>query len=705
VVTAVLLFQLAAAQPPGLDTARALLEASDTAAAARVLGDVAQRWLAPEALAALLLLDWIDRGATDEPVIRHWKRLREPYVRMWRDLRRGAVVFGDRATEAAGAALHVQSAQEAGRPDSLISWDLDPRAQPADWRMAFDSLAATLDTEAPLVAAGIRWIRVRHLLRQLDSIAADAPRTLPCGDCFVLGDPPPEYRLYARFREADQDTVLAELAALFLNLRRAPWPLNALSARAHVAVCALTRVASGVAGCWPDGTGLGGREEAEVRAMALSFRGQHGSAWRVMEDAPRWFTALDSLRDLVDPPEGARRISEADRYSPVLPGRGTDRRIPVDALWKTAWPLYLLPYNERLVVHRARLLLADVVWRLAPEGRPGLFAPTGVPATIVAVGIPLGVARAGPPERSRVLAYYPEGTHETALQTGRVPAASVPLDLALVAVGSRGTRLTGYVSEDYEVFAPLDHQIVQYVRDGRRHTDVHVMWTGSTCPAPRPQLGLFVLSADLRELSRTLRPDVERNRRLQFRLTLRPGTYVYSLELLDRGCRRAERARYVLAVPAVERSALSDLVLADELHFGDDYRGADRLRERPPVTVRPALNFDAGGTARFYWEMYGITAESQVAGRLRVEFEIINVRDERVAVRDLAVVAKQAAAAKPSLGLAYDLTVPAGDGPLTTGLAVGLPDGTHGIHIARLRVTDTVTGVTATAQRAFFVRG
>jgi hypothetical protein len=705
VVTAVLLFQLAAAQPSGLDTARALLEASDTAAAARVLGNVAQRWLAPEALAALLLLDWIDRGATDEPVIRDWKRLREPSVRMWRDLRRGAVVFGDRATEAAGAALHVQAAVEAGRPDSLISWDLDPSAQPADWRVAFDSLAATLDTEAPLVAAGIRWIRVRHLLRQLDSIAADVPRTVPCVDCFVLGDPPPEYRLYARFREADQDTALAELAALFLNLRRAPWPLNALGARAQVAVCALTRVASGVGGCWPDGTGLGGREAAEVRAMTLSFRGQHGSAWRVMEDAPRWFAALDSLRDLVDLPEGVRQIPEADHYSPVLRSRGTDRRIPVDALWKAAWPLYLLPYNERLVVHRARLLLADVVWRLAPEGRPGLFAPTGVPATIVAVGIPLGVALAGPPDRSQILAYYPEGTHETAPQTGRVPAASVPLDLALVAVGNRGTRLTGYVSEDYEVFAPLDHQIVQYVRDGRRHTDVHVMWTGSTCPTPRPQLGLFVLSADLRELSRTLRPDVERNRRLQFRLTLRPGTYVYSLELLDRGCRRAERARYVLAVPAVERSILSDLVLADELHFGDDYRGADRLRERPPVTVRPALTFDAGGTARFYWEMYGITAASQVAGRLRVEFEIVNVRDERVAVRDLAVVARQAAAAKPSLGLAYDLTVPPGDGPLTTGLAVGLPDGTHGIHLARLRVTDTVTGVTATAQRAFFVRG
>jgi hypothetical protein len=121
--------------------------------------------------------------------------------------------------------------------------------------------------------------------------------------------------------------------------------------------------------------------------------------------------------------------------------------------------------------------------------------------------------------------------------------------------------------------------------------------------------------------------------------------------------------------------------------------------------VRPALSFDAGGTARFYWEVYGIAADSAVAGRLRIEFEIVNVREERVAVRDLARVAREAAGAKASLGVAYDLTVPPGDAPLTTGLAVGLPEGTRGVHIARIRVTDTATGAIGAAQRAFFVRG
>ena len=374
----------------------------------------------------------------------------------------------------------------------------------------------------------------------------------------------------------------------------------------------------------------------------------------------------------------------------------------VDLLWTAAWPLYLQPYNERLVVHRARLLLADVVWRLAPEGRPGLFAPIGLPASIVAVGVPLGAALAG--DRQQVLAYYPAGLHETAPQTGR-SGPDVPLDLALAAVGSRGTRQTGFVSQDYDVFAPLDHQVVQYVRDGERRTDAYTMWSGAACATPRPRLALYVRNAALQELSRTVLPTLERGRHLQFRLALRPGIYVYSLELFDAGCRRTERARYVLTVGSPAGAMLSDLVLADELHYGDDYRGADRLRERAPVTVRPSLSFDAGGTARFYWEIYGIAADSAVAGRLRIEFEIVNVREERVAVRDLALVAREAAGAKPSLGLAYDLSVPPGDAPLTTGLAVGLPEGTRGVHIARIRVTDTATGATGAAQRAFFVRG
>ena len=705
-VGAVLLLQLAASAPSGLQTARTLLEAGDTAAAARHLGDAAgaQR-LTPDALASLLLLEWIARGATEEPAVRRWQRLRQPHLQLRADLRSGKVLFGGLVEEAVGDVLIVQREIEQGRVGSDIGKALYPDRTPPDWRAVFDARAIELEgmEGGPLVAGGIRWVRVRERLAILDRVASAAPE-VPVSrcepECFRAGQPPSHYRLLARFQEAGHDSTLTQLAELFAGLARAPWPFNALGARAHVAICALTRASTGVAGCWPEAAGLGGRESAETPVMVHAFRGQHALASAVMDEHGEWFSALDSLRDLVDLPVGGRARSRA--YSPSLIVPGSDDRMPPELLWKAAWPLYLLPYNERLAVHRARLLIADVLWRLAVDDALGLFGPYGRPSSVVQVGVPLGATIT---ESGAILAYYPEGTHETAPQSSRT-GLPLPLDLAIVATGSRGTRFSGFASEHYDAFGPLDHQVVQYVRGGRRQVDVYAAWQGEpTCVAPRPVLGLFLLDEQLRELRRATVTELHPGRTVQLRLTLHPARYVYSLELFDSACRRAQRARYVLTVPPVEGAALSDLMLADELHYGDTYRGADRLRDRQPVTLRPALEFPAGGTARFYWEMYGIASDTLAAGRLRIELEILNVREQRVAVRDLARVARDAEEAKPTLDVSYLVNVPPGDGPLTSGLAVGLPADTRGIHIARVTVTDTVTGQVAQAQRAFFVRG
>ena len=58
-----------------------------------------------------------------------------------------------------------------------------------------------------------------------------------------------------------------------------------------------------------------------------------------------------------------------------------------------------------------------------------------------------------------------------------------------------------------------------------------------------------------------------------------------------------------------------------------------------------------------------------------------------------------------TLDIRYQLTVPPGDGVLGFGLAVGIPEGTRGVHVARVRVTDARTKRTVIAERAFFVRG
>ena len=65
----------------------------------------------------------------------------------------------------------------------------------------------------------------------------------------------------------------------------------------------------------------------------------------------------------------------------------------------------------------------------------------------------------------------------------------------------------------------------------------------------------------------------------------------------------------------------------------------------------------------------------------------------------------EAERARGTLDIGYRLSVPPGDAPLTVGLAVGIPAGTRGVHVARVTVTDTATGRTGVAERAFFVGG
>ena len=368
--------------------------------------------------------------------------------------------------------------------------------------------------------------------------------------------------------------------------------------------------------------------------------------------------------------------------------------------------MYLLPYNERLIVHRARLLLADMSRRFATgDDVPNLFDAYGDPSTLVRIGVPLALARPEGAEGLGLITYMPVEMHETIVRRGR-GMEGVPLDLALAARSNvNPLAVSGFTAEDYDSFGPLNYQAVEYVRDGQQQVELYTRWVPSPrCEQPRPLLGFFLLDSRLRMLSRAVDVNpMEPPRLKRFHLAPAAGTYVYSLEMLDRSCRTAERARYVLRVPPVDSIHISDLMLVDELYLGDE-RWTTRIKGRPPVTVRPSLTLNAGTTARFYWELYGVAADSMEAGRLQVTFEVVNVREEQVAVRELGDVAAQARRRRGTLDVQYQQTLPAGTGPLGFGLAVGIPEGTRGVHLARVRVADTQTGKTVSAERGFFVR-
>ncbi|MDH4046371.1 MAG: hypothetical protein OEW06_18140, partial [Gemmatimonadota bacterium] len=675
-VAAVLLLQLATA-PPDLGTARAALEAADTSTALAQLQEIAMRpVLSADGLAALFLVDWIARGRARDDARVAWREAIEHHRTWWANAKRGALV-PPVIEERRGDLLQIVAAMQRGRPKTLegLSSTLGH-----DWRDVLARLVVEYEADDSLLAAAARWVMLGERLASLDSAAErfyvrEGRGAIRAG--LVAQDPPGQYRLLAYFAAGPHVALLDEIGDLTAALAQAPWPFDALAARAHVTLCALLRANTGVAGCWPDGRRIGGRDGEEIRAMVYGAQGRHGLAARVMDEAPDWFVPLDARRAMVDPP---------------VSGGDPTRRTTTRTFWQVAWPLYLQPYNERLTVHRVRLLLADASRRLVQGDRSGLFSPLGDPMLLVRVGVPLAIGG--------YQVFVSRATHETIVR-GAAQGQWAPLSLYLAAGEDDARYQTGFVSEDYDELGPRDHQLVAYLRGDQRWVDIYTAWQHPvTCDASRPLLGMFLLDQNQQLLRKVIEIDLLERPRKRFRFALRPGTYVYSLELLDPPCRTAERARYVIRVPEAS-GLLSDLVLADELHYGDERRAADRLRDREPVTVSPSLVVPAGGVARFYWEMYGVTADSTEATRLEITFEVVNVREGRVLVRDLRAVADAAARTRGTLDLTYRLTVPPGAEPLVSGLTVGIPEDAHGTYIARLKVTDTATGSTATAQRAF----
>ena len=732
----VALLQISAATPPSLDAARQALRHTDTSAAVATLVALVQTDSVYDSrdVTALLLLRWIGRSPTHKKALTLWERA-------WPTLE------GDKGTfrwqsMLARAAMFALRALDRGETDQAIYQGPFPALEPGEpgindprpptWETRLRTFGDTASQRDSLLVAAVRWVAVSGWLSNLHRLALEMPAVEAppgCRDgCLMLRKPPPELPLLERLRAtgpaaAAMDTLWAlrnhapvlgraeTLDSLWVSLndlRPSLWPFDEFAERLRVTLCALLRLGAEVSECAPLTTSLDTVVAAELRTVRYEFDGHRRLAAKAMEAAPERFAAMDASLDLLIP-------STTGRMTEFYLDGGWRReveRAPVPTalspgFWRASWPLYLQPINERLVAHRARLLLADMSRHFAVGEVPNLFDAWGEPGMLVRIGVPLALARpanqAG--KRFPLVIYVAPGTYETIVRRGR-GMEGVSLDFALAArSGVNPGAVSGFASEDYDAFGPLDHQVVDFVRDGKHQVEVYTRWDPPlVCLDPAPRLGFFLLDAALRPIAQPTELDPREPPRLKrFHLDLAPGSYVYSLELLDRSCRDAKRARYVLTVQPVEEKRASDLILADELLFGDD-RWVRRIADRPPVTPRPSLTFDAGDAARFYWELYGVPADSMQKGRLKIVFEVVNVHDQRVPVWALGQLAAVARRRPGTLDLRYDLSVPPGDGPLGFGLAVGLPEGTRGVHVARVRITDIKTKKTVTVERAFFVR-
>jgi hypothetical protein len=558
------------------------------------------------------------------------------------------------------------------------------------WRRQIAEIARSAAQSDPLLAAAARWVLVLDDMRWarklvqlgtpvLDSMPPECEAKGVNLDCTLLTAPPPRAAPRLLFG-VDFGYLLAAFRRDLDSTRVAGWPFGMLSDKIRIAVAALVDDRTALRAYAEEAAGLTERDGAGVRVMAWVFARDVARAADEMARHPEWYTALDA--DLAE--------------------LGGGRMAP-DLFWRLAWPLFLQPYNERQVVHRARLLLADVLQHGVGDS-VGVFGVYSRRAQLIQRGIPLGAAMAPVGVRNgetqwTVVSWVPPNSHETIVRLG-AGVTPFSLDLALAARDDKPlTTYSGYVAEDYDRLLPFDHQVVQYVRDGHRVVDIHAERPVATsCETSDPSVRFFLLD-DRLEILKEVSDTMLRRRRYRFRMVLAPASYVYSLELLDKECRLAARARYVLTVPRPDSTRLSDVVLAENVALEEPFR----VRGDPPATASPGLRVPAGQPAHFYWEAYGLDAGQGQRERLEIHFEIVNLSQGRVALGQLGGLAAAARRTKPLLDLRYGATVPPGIGPVGFGLSVTVPAGAGGVYMARVTVRDRETGWEETAQRALYV--
>ena len=682
-----LVLQVAAASPP--ETARLHLARGDTAAAVAALLPLASTrdTVTSDGLAALFLLQWIGRS---------------PPQRRARDAWRAAgaavnllLVHGPAAGVLLGAVVvdegEVPVDKELRGQFGALTW--------THWVSFLRHRAADAD---PALAGGAAWALVqRHLWDLRFAIDAVPPwDTLPTkcrvrvgrpgatfgigsrvASCTVRGRPPAGATLAEIVAAADGGRLLTALHANLDAARGAPWPYNEMAARTRLVLEAFTRDSAALAALADDTAGLGEHTVREIRVVAFEMSGRRHAAAREM--------AADSAR-----------FAGLDRDRRGLGSSG----LPDDIFWQAAWSLFLEPYNARLVAHRARVLLADIVRRAGPDDAGGALGSTGDPELLVRVGIPRalrwvrGGAPGGADDPVPVL-YAPAGLHETLVRASK-PTSVPSLDLALAARDDEHSIAapSGYEALDYDRLLPLDHQVFQYLRAGQRIVAFHAFRPGAfPCARSAPRVGLFMLDQRLRVRQETVQAPPPEQERFLFRQAMVDGTHVYSLEYLDRGCRVAARARYVLTLGGPGYEGISGLALADTALLD----APRRIDGEPLMAARPSLRVRGGEAVHLYWEMYGLEGGAPHHS-LAITLEILNVARQRVPVSALSRLAAAARNA-PKTQVAYQALVPEGQGPVAFALSVRLRGEATGVLVARLEIKDPATGRTYRVERPFSV--
>jgi hypothetical protein len=427
-------------------------------------------------------------------------------------------------------------------------------------------------------------------------------------------------------------------------------------------------------------------EEAErefVRALQLMDE----STRRDWTD-PRW---------LLDPREAGRvrRLSSAERSD-------YERRF-----WLVSDPLWLTEANERWTEHMAR----------HPESRLMAQVPTvtgmlrwgrDLDELTVRYGTPSSRAQIRgrqPWDPSTFVEYFDTAqrayTPERWMMDGfpEPPAPGEPP--LLYAARAR----SGYALKTVERVLHLPHQVTRFLADDEvvLRVDAGVARPADVPESAAPLIGLFVYDSAFTRRVHSRRSINWASDTTRFTLFVRApqGRSIYSVEAYDPVAGFAARARYALdtALPD-EGITVSDLLIGEEFEGGH----LPSRRDHPALQPFGDLVVRAGATLGVYAEVYRLTAPGRET--LRVEFALEPAESPGLLVQFGRWLGRATGLARrqetdPRVAWSADV-VEEGTYPIAVNLP--LDPRRTGRHVLILRVTDSVSGVTAETRRPLLLR-
>ena len=387
-------------------------------------------------------------------------------------------------------------------------------------------------------------------------------------------------------------------------------------------------------------------------------------------------------------------------------------------LWTKSDPLHLVPENERLLEHMARVTHAEMAFGDPERRRPGwssdrgqVFIRYGMPRDVWMLRAPTAPNRAGarrwifwnyglevPSFIFQRRVGYGGADFDFDANTGRylrqVAETEATTTFESRAV-SRWTEVPAQIAR-FRGAAPGQVEVLTFLRADPDSFDL--------APDDSVRVGMFVFNRsyqDSASLAHAVKPDDTGN--VLFTFELPRGAFEYSLEALASGSRVAARNRGTITSTPGPRVGLStsDIVLAG---------GVVPRAARPggwrdfAIGASRDLVFDAGGDIHAYLEIYGLATDFTGAAGYTVEVTLQDAERRNVGARLLRSLGNLIRGAEGEAAVRFVRTVEPVDGVAPEYFSISADGTGEGAHRLVVAITDRTTGATATVERELELR-